>query len=108
MEEAITDEIVKSTQECIDTEGAGVGGTNEGWVAQGQPLGAKAGYEDTIVDIQTDTAGQFIQPKEPEAIRGSYGTDGTQITVENQQPIPQSITEIPDQLKQIEQLENKY
>ena len=36
MEEAITDQIVKTTKEYIDyTETAGVGGTAEQWVAQG-------------------------------------------------------------------------
>ena len=86
MEEAITDQIVKTTQECIDqTDGAaGVGGTNEQWIAQGQPFGAKgAGYDESIVDIQTDQAAQFEKQKEVEAIRGSYaGTDGTAQTVE--------------------------
>ena len=34
MEEAITDQIVKQTQEYIDhAEGAGMGGTAEEWVA---------------------------------------------------------------------------
>jgi hypothetical protein len=53
MEEAITDQIVKTTQEYIDhAEGAGVGGTAEEWVAQGQPLSTKAaGYDESIVDI---------------------------------------------------------
>lgn len=36
MEEAITDQIVKTTQEYIDhTEGVGVAGAPEQWVAQG-------------------------------------------------------------------------
>ena len=57
MEEAITDEIVKTTQECIDPTdgGTGVGGGSDQWVAQGQAVGSKgAGYDESIVDIQTD------------------------------------------------------
>lgn len=60
------------------------------------------------MDIQTDEAAQFVKQKEAEAIRGSYGTDGTGVTVENQLIIPQTIQEIPQQLQEIEKLENKY
>ena len=71
-------------------------------------MGGKAAYDESIVDIQTDQAAQFEKQKHAEAIRGSYGTDGPQITVEQQQTIPQTIQEIPQQLQEIEKLENKY
>lgn len=55
MEEAITDQIVKTTKEYIDySEAAGVGGTTDQWITQGQPMGVKQTYDESIVDIQTD------------------------------------------------------
>ena len=97
MEEAITDQIVKQTQEYIDhAEGAGVGGTADEWVAQGQPVANKgAAFDESIVDIQTDEAAQFEKQKEVEAVRASQGTDGTQVAVDNEPSIPQMIQEIP-------------